>query len=148
MFLYNSLKQSSWRFLCEVARAHEVSRENTVPPAKELVWIRAWWTARYAPTWTLAKATRTRNCTEYCSILISHRTCNDNPVGFGYARDQAINGYVDFLKNKEAALSGLDDIILAATDVEDIDHEVEAANEHNEKILYAVSRTEFWLQER
>nr|XP_037272742.1 uncharacterized protein LOC119164622 [Rhipicephalus microplus] len=59
-----------------------------------------------------------------------------------------INGYVDFLKNKEAALSGLDDIILAATDVEDIDHEVEAANEHNEKILYAVSRTEFWLQER
>lgn len=47
---------------------------------------------------------------------------------------------MDFLKDNEAALWRLDDIISAATDAEDMDYEVEAASEYNEKILYAVSR--------
>ncbi|XP_075741915.1 uncharacterized protein LOC142793690 [Rhipicephalus microplus] len=59
-----------------------------------------------------------------------------------------ITGHMDFLKDKEAALSRLDEVILASTDAENLDHEVETADEYNEKILYAVSRAKFWLEER
>ncbi|KAH8041770.1 hypothetical protein HPB51_017892 [Rhipicephalus microplus] len=58
-----------------------------------------------------------------------------------------INGHMNFLKDKEAALSRLEDVFLTATDAEDLDHEVEAANKYNKKILYALSRAKFWLQE-
>nr|XP_037283850.1 uncharacterized protein LOC119176595 [Rhipicephalus microplus] len=58
-----------------------------------------------------------------------------------------INSHMDFLKDKEAALSRLDDVILVATNKEDMNHEVEAASKYNEKILYAVSRATFRLQE-
>ncbi|XP_037518298.1 uncharacterized protein LOC119395079 [Rhipicephalus sanguineus] len=55
---------------------------------------------------------------------------------------------MDYLKDKETALSQLDDVILATTDEENLDQEVGTAQEYNEKILYAVSRAKFWLQER
>lgn len=59
-----------------------------------------------------------------------------------------ITGHMGFLKDKEAALSRLDEVILASTDEENLDHEVETADEYNAKIFYAVSRAKFWLQER
>ncbi|KAH7951282.1 hypothetical protein HPB52_007243 [Rhipicephalus sanguineus] len=59
-----------------------------------------------------------------------------------------ISGHMDYLKDKETALSQLDDVILATTDEENLDQEVGTAQEYNEKILYAVSRAKFWLQER
>ncbi|KAH7951106.1 hypothetical protein HPB52_004737 [Rhipicephalus sanguineus] len=59
-----------------------------------------------------------------------------------------ISGHMDYLKNKETALSQLDDVVLATTDEENLDQEVGTAQEYNERILYAVSRAKFWLQER
>ncbi|KAH7969696.1 hypothetical protein HPB52_021578 [Rhipicephalus sanguineus] len=59
-----------------------------------------------------------------------------------------ISGHMDYLKDKETALSQLHDVILATTDEENLDQEVGTAQEYNEKILYAVSRAKFWLQER
>ncbi|XP_037521503.1 uncharacterized protein LOC119398758 [Rhipicephalus sanguineus] len=59
-----------------------------------------------------------------------------------------ISGHMDYLKDKETALSHLDDVILETTDEENLDQEVGTAQEYNEKILYAVSRAKFWLQER
>ncbi|KAH7968857.1 hypothetical protein HPB52_011954 [Rhipicephalus sanguineus] len=58
-----------------------------------------------------------------------------------------ISGHMDYLKDKETALSQLDDVVLATTDEENLDQEVGTAQEYNEKILYAVSRAKFWLQE-
>ncbi|KAH7947313.1 hypothetical protein HPB52_010048 [Rhipicephalus sanguineus] len=59
-----------------------------------------------------------------------------------------INVHMDCLKDKEAALTRLDDVVLATTDEGNIDEEVETAHEYNETILYAVSHAKFWLQER
>ncbi|KAH8018554.1 hypothetical protein HPB51_008883 [Rhipicephalus microplus] len=59
-----------------------------------------------------------------------------------------INVHMGYLKDNEAVLSNLDDIILVTTDQEILDHEVGTAQEYNEKILYAVSHAKFWLQER
>ncbi|KAH7957802.1 hypothetical protein HPB52_022684 [Rhipicephalus sanguineus] len=59
-----------------------------------------------------------------------------------------ISGHMDYLKAKETALSQLDDVILATTDEENLDQEVGTVQEYNEKILYAVSRAKFRLQER
>ncbi|KAH7940220.1 hypothetical protein HPB52_022497 [Rhipicephalus sanguineus] len=54
---------------------------------------------------------------------------------------------MDYLKDKEAALSMLDDVILATTGEEKLDQEVETAHDDNEKIPCAVSRAKFWLRD-
>ncbi|KAH8032892.1 hypothetical protein HPB51_003468 [Rhipicephalus microplus] len=59
-----------------------------------------------------------------------------------------INGHIDYLKDKEAVLSKLDDIILLNIDEEILDHEVGTAQEYNKKVFYVISRATFWLQER
>ncbi|XP_037505817.1 uncharacterized protein LOC119382165 [Rhipicephalus sanguineus] len=59
-----------------------------------------------------------------------------------------ISGHMDYLKDREKALSQLDGVILATTDEQNLDQEVGTAQEYNENILYAVSRAKFWLQER
>ncbi|KAH8030859.1 hypothetical protein HPB51_012199 [Rhipicephalus microplus] len=58
-----------------------------------------------------------------------------------------ITSHMDFLKDNKAELSRLDEVILATTDGEILDHEVGTAQEYK-KILYVVSRAKFWLQER
>ncbi|KAH8041178.1 hypothetical protein HPB51_013838 [Rhipicephalus microplus] len=60
-----------------------------------------------------------------------------------------INGHVDFLKDKEAALSRLDDVIPGGNRTKKtwaMKWKQQAS--YNEKILYAASRATFWLQER
>ncbi|XP_037525616.1 uncharacterized protein LOC119402539 [Rhipicephalus sanguineus] len=55
---------------------------------------------------------------------------------------------VDYLKDRESALSTLDDAILALTDEENLDREVETAQDYSDKISYAIARAKYWLQER
>ncbi|KAH8025355.1 hypothetical protein HPB51_007501 [Rhipicephalus microplus] len=59
-----------------------------------------------------------------------------------------ITGHMDFLKDTEARLSRLDEVILASTNEENLDPEVKTADEYNGKIFYAVSQVKFRLQER
>ncbi|KAH7963247.1 hypothetical protein HPB52_020256 [Rhipicephalus sanguineus] len=46
-----------------------------------------------------------------------------------------ISGHMDYLKDREKALSQLDDVILATTDEQNLDQEVGMAQEYNENIL-------------
>ncbi|KAH7935337.1 hypothetical protein HPB52_006417 [Rhipicephalus sanguineus] len=55
---------------------------------------------------------------------------------------------VDYLKDRESALSTLDDAMLALTDEENLDREVETAQDYSDKISYAIARAKYWLQER
>ncbi|KAH7946890.1 hypothetical protein HPB52_005664 [Rhipicephalus sanguineus] len=48
---------------------------------------------------------------------------------------------VDYLKDRESALSTLDDAILALTDEENLDREVETAQDYSEKISCAIGLT-------
>ncbi|KAH8020641.1 hypothetical protein HPB51_002590 [Rhipicephalus microplus] len=59
-----------------------------------------------------------------------------------------INGHMDSLKDKEAVLSKLNDMILVTTDEEILDHEVGRAQKYNEKIIYVVSFAKSQLQKR
>ncbi|KAH7931796.1 hypothetical protein HPB52_025291 [Rhipicephalus sanguineus] len=57
-----------------------------------------------------------------------------------------INVQLDYLKDKESAFWRLDEVILAVTEEDNLDHKVEMAQD--DKISYAIARAEFWLQER
>ncbi|KAH7983790.1 hypothetical protein HPB52_014359 [Rhipicephalus sanguineus] len=55
---------------------------------------------------------------------------------------------LDYLKDRESALSRLDDAILAVTEEDDLDREVETAQDYSDKISYALACAKYWLQER
>ncbi|KAH7962143.1 hypothetical protein HPB52_014645 [Rhipicephalus sanguineus] len=55
---------------------------------------------------------------------------------------------LDYLKDRESTLSRLDDAILAVTEEDDLDREVETTQDYSDKISYALARAKYWLQER
>ncbi|KAH8025016.1 hypothetical protein HPB51_002912 [Rhipicephalus microplus] len=59
-----------------------------------------------------------------------------------------ISGHIVYLKDKEAVLSMLNNIILVTTNEDILDQEVGTVPEYSETILFVVSRAQFWLRER
>ncbi|KAH7986708.1 hypothetical protein HPB52_024793 [Rhipicephalus sanguineus] len=59
-----------------------------------------------------------------------------------------VNMQLDSLKDKESALSRLDDVIHAVANEDKLDHETETSKDCNDKTSFAVAHAVFWLQER
>ncbi|KAH8018991.1 hypothetical protein HPB51_015196 [Rhipicephalus microplus] len=56
-----------------------------------------------------------------------------------------VHVHLDYLKDKELALSRLDDAILSLTGEDDVDREVETAQDYSDKISCAIARAKYWL---
>lgn len=59
-----------------------------------------------------------------------------------------VHVHLDYLKDKEPALSRLDDAIIPLTGEDDVDCEDETVQDYSDNISYAIARVKYWLQGR